>query len=333
MRSYSNISTLLLLVVTIYSAKAQYTETINTNNPGRSQGAFSVGTGVVQAETSLFYNNQEHTPLRYERNVGGIAFQLRYGFFLEELELSYIGEFSMANQTNFSSSGNIESNFSNLSESILGVKYLVLDPIKVFGEKGNNLYSWRANNILNWKDFVPAVSVYAGANLNFSNPNSFIPPNSGSVSPRFEVLTQNNFGNIVFVMNGVFDRLGTDFPSYEYIATLTHTIGQKWAVFGEYQALISDFYSDDLLRGGATYLVSKDWQVDASATINFKDTPSIFQVNVGMSYRLDFHKDKEVKPEQLDSDGKKKKKKKKNKLNLEENEPEEDKEDDNGGGL
>ncbi len=330
MYRHSYIGGILLALVTLFSAKAQYTETINTNNPGRSQGAFSVGTGVVQAETSLFYGNQEHTPLRYERDYGGIAFQLRYGFLFEELEISYIGEFTSATQTQFSTFGNSESTFANFSESILGLKYLVFDPLKFFGEKGNNLYSWRANNVLNWKDFVPAVSVYAGANLNFSDPNSFTPPGDASVSPRFELLTQNNFGNIVFVMNGVFDRIGTDFPSYEFLATLTHTVGQRWAVFGEYQALISDFYSDDLVRGGATYLVNNDWQIDASATFNFKDTPTVFQVNVGMSYRIDFHKDKEVRQE---GDGKTKKDKKNDKLNLEEDEPEEDKEDDNGGGI
>ncbi len=335
MRSYlTRISCLLLFITAAITAQAQYTETINTNNPGRSQGAFSVGTGIVQGEGSIFFNNQKHTPLNYERNTGGISFQLRAGAFFEELEFSYIGEFASASQTNNSSFGSTDSKFTNVSESILGAKYLVFDPLKVFGEKGNNLYSWRANNVLMWRDFVPAVSVYAGANLLFTNPNSFTPPNDPSVSPRVELITQNNFGNFVVVMNGIYDRIGTDFPSYEFLATITRTVGRKWAVFGEFETRISDFYSDELLRGGATYLVTKDWQVDASATGNFKDTPSIFQVNVGMSYRLDFHKDKEV---EIDADGKKiKKKDKKNKINLEENEPEE-KEDDggdgNGGGV
>jgi hypothetical protein len=325
---------MLMMLVTSTSIHAQYTETINTNNPGRSQGAFAVGTGIIQAEGSFFYSRQKHTPLNYERNLGGLSFQLRYGAFFEELEFSYIGEFASANQTNISSFGNTKTNFSNLSESTLGAKYLVFDPLKFFGEKGGNLYSWRANNVLNWKDFVPAVSVYAGANINFSDPNSFTPPGDASVSPRFEIITQNNFGNVVLVLNGVFDRVSTDFPSYEFLATITHTVAARWAVFGEYEALISDFYSDDLFRAGATYLVTNDWQVDGSATFNFKDTPSVFQVNIGMAYRLDFHKDKEI---EIDADGSKsKKKKKKNKINLEENEPEEEKEDggdSEGGGL
>jgi hypothetical protein len=99
----------------------------------------------------------------------------------------------------------------------------------------------------------------------------------------------------VFVTNFIVDRITTDYPSYSWITTLTHSINGKWALFGEYQGFKSDFYSDDLVRGGITYLITKDWQVDTSATTNFKDTPSVFQVNLGMSYRLDFHKDKEIK--------------------------------------
>ncbi|MCB0428031.1 MAG: transporter, partial [Mangrovimonas sp.] len=32
---------------------------------------------------------------------------------------------------------------------------------------------------------------------------------------------------------------------------------------------------------------------DTALTFNTKDTPSVFSVNFGVSYRLDFHKDKE----------------------------------------
>ena len=101
---------------------------------------------------------------------------------------------------------------------------------------------------------------------------------------------------------------------------MTHSVNNKWAIFAEYQGIKSDFYSDDLARGGVAYLVNKDWQIDASGTLNFKDTPSVFQVNVGMSYRLDFHKDSPIKQTSNgQGSGKKNKKgKKKNKLNLEE---------------
>ena len=319
--TFKSIGLLILLFVTTQIAYAQYTETINTNSPGRSQGAFAVGKGVAQVEGSLYYRTEEHDLQRYDRDYIGANFQLRYGAFLERLEFSYIGNYATVDQTDFNGSVSSETSFSNFSRSTLGAKYLVFDPLKFFGEKKVNLLSWKANNRLNWKDLIPAVSVYAGANLNFgSTTNPLAPPNDPTISPRIELITQNNWGRWVFVTNFVADRISTDFPSYQWFLTMTHSVNNKWAIFAEYQGLKSDFYSDDLGRGGVAYLVNKDWQVDASGTLNFKDTPSLFQVNVGMSYRLDFHKDSPIK-QTSDGQGsgkKSKKDKKKKKLNLEE---------------
>ncbi|PQJ32939.1 hypothetical protein BST92_13845 [Nonlabens arenilitoris] len=305
-----------------FITSAQYTETINTNNPGLSQGAFAVGKGVAQIEGNLFYRTEQHDLQRYERDYTGLSMQLRYGAFMERLEFSFIGNFASVNQMDNRGFGNVESSFSNFSRSTIGVKYLVFDPLKFFGEKKVNLLSWKANNRLNWRDFVPAISVYAGANINFSENNLLTPPNDPTFSPRFELITQNNWGQWVFVTNFIVDRVTTDYPSYEWILTMTHSINGKWAVFGEYQGFKSDFYSDDLGRGGLAYLISKDWQVDASATFNFKDTPSVFQVNVGMSYRFDFHKDDETISQKKnlqgtgDDSGRKAKKEKKKKIDF-----------------
>ena len=42
---------------------------------------------------------------------------------------------------------------------------------------------------------------------------------------------------------------------------------------------------------GGGFLMNKDLQLDSAVTLNFKDTPSVFAVNFGISYRLDRHKD------------------------------------------
>ncbi|MEO9501013.1 MAG: transporter [Nonlabens ulvanivorans] len=303
-------------------ATAQYTETINTNNPGLSQGAFAVGKGVAQIEGNLFYRTEQHDLQRYERDYTGLSMQLRYGAFMERLEFSFIGSFASVNQMDNRGFGDVESSFSNFSRSTIGAKYLVFDPLKFFGEKKVNIMSWKANNRLNWRDFVPAISVYAGANIDLSDNNLLTPPNDPTFSPRFELITQNNWGQWVFVTNFIVDRITTDYPSYEWILTMTHSINGRWAVFGEYQGFKSDFYSDDLGRGGLAYLITKDWQVDASATFNFKDTPSVFQANVGMSYRFDFHKDDETISQKKnlkgtgDDSGRKAKKEKKKKIDF-----------------
>ena len=67
----------------------------------------------------------------------------------------------------------------------------------------------------------------------------------------------------------------------------------QWVVFGETQGISSDFYADNLIRFGGAYLWSKNFQLDTALTFNTKDTPSVFGVTLGASYRLDFHKDKE----------------------------------------
>ncbi|WP_055412863.1 transporter [Nonlabens sp. YIK11] len=274
-----------------FAVLGQYTETINTNNPGQSQGAFAVGVNVIQVEGSAFYRSEEHSLLNYERDITGLAFQLRYGLLWEELEISYFGTFENVNETINQGFGTQENKFSNFSRSTLGAKYLILDPLKKWGERKVNLYSYHDNRRLKWRDLVPAISVFAGANIDLADPNSLLPPDNENFSPRAELITQNNFGRWVFVGNFIADRIGTDFPAYGGIFTLTHSINNKWAAFGEFQTIISDFYSDDIARAGGAYLINDHWQLDASAAVNFKDTPSLFQINLGMSYRIDRHQD------------------------------------------
>ncbi|MGB6267840.1 MAG: transporter, partial [Olleya sp.] len=74
----------------------------------------------------------------------------------------------------------------------------------------------------------------------------------------------------------------------------TKAINTQWVLFGETQGIKSDYYADNLFRFGGAYLWSKNFQLDTALTFNTKDTPSIFSVNFGASYRLDFHKDPEA---------------------------------------
>lgn len=286
---------LTLLFFLPLMAQAQYTELINTNRPGKSQGAFAPGRMVFQGELSPFYGREEHSLQNFERTLIGTSFQIRAGLFLENLELNYIGTFISADQTFDTALQDIETSYANFERSTIGVKYLVYDPWKKRDNEGPNLYSWHANNSFQWEYLIPAVSIYAAANMNFAGENSFAPPGDPSISPRFDIITQNNFGRWAVVLNFTVDRLGTDFPYYGWISTVTHTLNEDWSIFGEYQGFKSDFYSDDLFRAGAAYLIMDDLQVDLAGTLNFKDTPSVWRINAGVAYRLDFHEDERVK--------------------------------------
>jgi hypothetical protein len=288
-------SYLLIAFLTLsYSAFSQYTEVINSNRPGVSRSAFSVGTNVAQLEVGPYIIKEEHTPLQYEVSGFGVDFSARYGFWKEELEINLEGTYQNDTFTDNRSSISSETSRSNFKNLTLGAKYLVYDPLKNSEEEKPNLYSYWANKKFKWKSLIPAVAVYAGANFDTKN-NPYTAPDVEGFSPKVAVISQNNFaGGWVFVINLIKDRIGSDFSEFQYILTLTHSFNPKWVIFGETQGIKSDFYADNLFRFGGAYLWGKDFQLDTAVTLNTKDTPSVFSVNFGASYRLDFHKDKEI---------------------------------------
>ena len=307
---------LFFLLFSFTYVSAQYTETLNSNRPGNSQGAFSVGRNVLQFETGLGIGKEEHSLLNTETNVFTFDYSVRYGLFKEELEISLIGTYQ--SNTITSTVGNVSNEIkqSNFKSNTIGAKYLFYDPYRKRELEGPNLYSWKANNRFQWEDLIPAISIYGGANIDFAD-NPFTPETESSISPKLVLATQNNWlGGWVFVTNIIVDRITTDYPSYGYILTLTHTPTDWFSVFIENQGIKSDFYADQLLSAGTAILLSKDLHVDASVLINFKDTPSRLFGRIGIAYRFDMHdKDEYIEEKGKAGKGKRdeKKGKKKNK--------------------
>ncbi|MGB8704526.1 MAG: transporter [Gillisia sp.] len=288
---YSIFSCLFLFLCLLFSinATAQYTETINSNRPGNSQGAFSVGRQVLQLEAGAYLGNDEHNLYKTSTDIWGTDYELRYGFLFEELEISLNGAFEADNTTLKVGPNNKTYKISNFKSNTLGLKYLIFDPAVSLEPEKPNLYSWKANHRFKWRRLIPAVSVYAGANLAFGD-NPFLQPGEGKFSPKIALITQNNWRDSwVLVMNFIADKISEDNPSFEGIATLTHAFTPQFAGFIEYHGIINDIYADDLARTGLAYLFTKDFQIDVSGLINFKDTPARWQLAAGLSYRLDFH--------------------------------------------
>ena len=192
------------------TAFGQYTEVINSNRPGASRSAFSVGTGVIQFELGGFSIKEEHSLLDFEASGFGIDFAGRYGLFFEELEVSIEGIYrndTFTSNRPFFTSDRKRSNFTNLT---IGAKYLIYDPLKNAEEDKPNLYSYHANRKFKWRSLVPAIAVYAGANFD-SKDNPFTAPDVEGINPKVLISTQNNFvGGWVFVTNFILDRIGTD---------------------------------------------------------------------------------------------------------------------------
>lgn len=284
----------LVIFISFNFSYAQYTDVINSNRPGASESAYAVGVNVAQVEFGAFSINEDHALLNTEVSGFGLDFSLRYGLFFEQLELSVDGTYQNDTQTFNSGAIPFENDRANFSNFVIGAHYLIFDPYKNAEEDNPNLYSYHANRKFKWKSLIPAVGVYVGANID-SKDNPFTAPDVEGISPKLMVSTQNNFnGGWVFVMNLIHNRIGSDFAEFQYIFTLTHSINPQWVIFGETQGISSDFYADNIFRLGGAYLWHKDFQIDTSIAFNTKDTPSIFNVNLGVSYRLDFHKDKKI---------------------------------------
>ena len=288
----------------------QYTDEINSNRPGETMSAFAVGKSVFQVESGIYGITQNHSILGYDSNGFGIDLVLRYGFFKEKLEL--LADFQY--QYEYLNPALAFPERSAFKQTILGAKYLIYDPFKNY-EKNINVYSWKSNHSFNWRQLIPAVSVFAGANITLAdNPYYFSP--DAAISPKVILIAQNHLGDgsWVFVTNIIADYIGTDYPSYGYGITLTKGFSRKWSGFIENQGYMSDFYSDSIVRGGAAFLIHNDLQVDASISSSLKDTPSILYGGIGFSWRYDAnYKEVRMKVDTGDSDKKARKKAEKTK--------------------
>jgi Putative MetA-pathway of phenol degradation len=273
---------LSFLLIPLWSF-AQYTDQINSNRPGETMSAFAVGKSVIQLETGAYGISQKHHLLNYVTNGYGIDATIRYGMFKEKLEFLADVQY----QSQLYEARLITMDQKALKQTVLGAKYLLYDPFKN-QEKKVNVYSWKVDKSFKWKQLIPAVSVFAGANITSAN-NPYHFSTKAGISPKVILITQNHFGDgsWVLVTNTIADYIGTEFPSYGYAVTLTKGLNKNWSGFIENQGYKSDFYSDLIVRSGAAYLVTKDLQLDVSASASLKNTPSIFYGGIGFSYRYD----------------------------------------------
>lgn len=312
---------------------SQYTDVINSNRPGNSMSAFAVGKRVYQLETGFSYKNLEHNAFNNSQVDGfQIDGMLRAGLLTERLELLWDFSYHSDNLTNATVIPSIEGKRSGFLRNVIGAKFLVFDPVKE-DDKQINIRSWDANHGFKWKNMIPAVSVYAGANLFFGdNPydynNQFNLSNVAfyanlaepQISPKVLIATQSNFLPFwALITNFSYNRIGTDYPELGYNITVTHAFqsNPRFSIFVENQGVKSDVYADNLLKFGFAYLISKNFQFDLNYAASLKNTPSQNYGGFGIAIRLDRHRDElktnEQKANKKLSQGKKKKKKKKKK--------------------
>ena len=270
---------------------SQYTEIINSNRPGSSSGAYSVGKNILQFENGFYIANERHKLLNYKINGFGIDFKIRYGLLYEKLELLIDGIYQSDKFTDLRYTPSNTFSRKNLKKFQIGAKYLIYDPNKGTEDK-TNLYSYWANKKFNFKNIIPAISAYIGLNIDSKN-NPYTSSQIKGVSPSLAIFTQSNITNrSVIITNLIFERIGTYQNDFEYLISITNAFNKNFIGFIEIHGVKSDFYADNKLGLGLAHLFSDNLQVDIGTMLNFKETPKIGYINLGLSYRVNLYSEK-----------------------------------------
>jgi len=301
---------LVLITTNIQNFYSQYTDVINSNRPGESFGAFSVGKTVLQTEAGLSYIYEKHDDTDTKINGIFTDLDIRYGFWREELE--FIADLQyQTDKVKIDSTLSIDRNAFKTSQ--FGFKYLVYDPYRNYTEK-INILSWKANQKFKFRQLIPAVAIYAGANINLSKNNPYLFGNEENISAKAMVILQNHFPKEwVSVINFWADKLGTDYMAYGGILTVTKTFNKRWSGFAEIQIYKSDYLNDFVARTGSAYLLNRNLQFDVSIGKNFHKTIDVIYGGIGVSWRFDNYYEDQVIYKKPKKEKKKKSKNKKKK--------------------
>ena len=308
---------ILILILNSISIKSQYTDQINSNRPGASIGAYAVGKNVIQFESGVEYRSYKHSGYNSSTFNSGNAFlSLRWGFLLEQLELTYEGVYGFGSLNSKVTSPNSKYYLNGMLQNFVGLKFLVFDPFKK--ERKVNVYSWKANNRFKIRELLPAISITIGPNINFEKENPFPYGNifSKLYKPIFfqnigdkvdeepfyhlrgTIATQSHFlSTWVLVTNFSYNRYLSDYIEKSYVLTLTHNFRPSWSIYIENEGSYSDLYRMTIFRTGVAFLFSNNLHFETSLGMNIKESPSLVFANFGASYRLDFHKDYESSAE------------------------------------
>lgn len=273
----------------------QYTEVINSNKPGFSESPYSVGTGVYQLETNAFFKNFNINSTFSRPQSLGFDALFRTSFFLEKLELNVHATYQR-DKVNFQNIFTSHYYETGLSRLTVGAKYLLFQP--KYDDKNKEVRSWKKRFTFDKKRLIPSVAIYVGLNTDYVG--DFY--KTGGMSPKVGVLLQHNLTNKFNVITNVFyDRIATDFSELSYILTGTYNFSDRWSTFFENQMQFQKNQNNINIGTGFAYLYNTNLQLNTSVRFLAEDSVTGFYAGLGISYRINKHKDSY---KELDDDGK-----------------------------
>lgn len=273
-----NKALMFLIAMLSFSAQAQYTKTINSNFPGTTIGAYAVGKGVFQMENSLKYTHKKYDGSEKQTSYNGM-YSLRYGAFYDTFEFVFDGNISKITDSK-------GTKYSWLPQSI-GAKLLLFD--YVFDDTPN-IRSWRANHSVQWKRWIPSISIQVAVVLD-ENRKAIIDtlaPKKG-ITPRAVLSFQSQLlDDTVFILNLKGDYLTRTYRELGYAVSFTHNINQsRWSCFIENEGIFSKQQEQFFLRAGIAYLLARNVQINCDWETLLKKSVQQQSLLVGVSYRLD----------------------------------------------
>jgi len=274
---------LFFFLCSSYLLNAQYTNVINSNRPGFSESPYSVGKGIYQLETGLFFNTSKIVRTFTIPRSFGTNLVFRTSFFKEKLEFNT--NFSFQNDKvafkNVFTSHYFTKGLSNFS---IGAKYLVYE--KEYEDKSKEVRSWKRRHAFDWKRAIPSVAVYVGVNTNFVGDIYKLE----GMTPKVGVLLQNNLSKKFNVVTNIFyDYIGSDYAETSYILTGTYSLNKDWSTFLEHKGSFNKYQTNANFGMGIAYLSSRHFQIDASTRLNFNGKTTEQYMSIGFSFRLDRH--------------------------------------------
>lgn len=269
-------------------ANAQYTGVINANNPGFSESPYSVGLGVYQLESNLFFRNNAIEPVFSSPDSYGLNLQYRMSYFYEKLEF----QANLAFQQDQIAFQNIFTSTyykTGLSQFSLGAKYLLYE--HQYKDKSKEIRSWKKRHAFDWSRLIPSVAILGGFNTNLVSPIH----QKQSITGRAGFLFQNDINkNFNIITNVVYDFIGSNDTELNLVVSGTYSITDRWSIFAEYQNIFREFVNDVNFGSGLAYLFNRDLQINSSLRYLTEGAAKGVYGSLGFSFRLDRHIDAEI---------------------------------------